>query len=205
MMHTTILAFIFVLRVSATTSIQMPPELAGVSLGMSIEDLARLRPQAKLHSIDQVGPVEPKRLKKGFHHIEDTIPGSSDFTGVAFGIRDGHVVTIEARLICPYGSERKIRRRAISNAMKRWGEPTRKAIIADDARIGQRLAVLIWESNKQVIRLILPRDPLEDERGHTSNLVLAIKVLDLQARPPFKEMPIEKDERIAFLKLNDVH
>jgi hypothetical protein len=181
----------------SASALEMPAELSQVQIGMSVADLAKLYPKAKRYDIGSVSPLDPTEAKRGPVAVQVELPSGREFTWAAFSIRDGRLVRLELTAQVKPGKERAARRKAVRDAAKRWGPPTRRVVLEDDLRVHGRVAGLIWEIEGIEIGLVLPRDRLKDELS-PGRTMLIMRSIELRNKPPWKEIKWDESTRKEF-------
>lgn len=180
-------------------AVELPSELPGIRMGMSVEELLKARP-----GIQREGwlgrPIDWKAEKLDLY---EKLPTGGLFSNASYILTDGRLTVVTLMGRPKGGDESKARRKALETAVARWGKSYKKRAPEDSLRPRKARAVLTWEDGDWEVVLMLPRNR---EKGDSRQNALAITVRPASAQrdDPWRDMPMPDENRKAHFSIHDV-
>jgi len=184
-------------------ALDMPPEISNVSLGMSIEDLAKNRTEVKWTTISGSKPIEPGKMAIGKFMLIEQFKAGGDFYAASYGVEDGKVTTIQLMGGATAGQEKGSRRKLIKDCVQRWGKKYVRRAPEDSSHPGRAKPTLIWEIDGTEVSLGLPRNPKKDE-GKPNYYEIMFRPASAIKKHPWKDKQMSVTEKKDLFKAHDI-
>lgn len=184
-------------------ALDMPSEISNVSLGMSIDSLAKARPEVKLTTISGSKPIDSAKMATGKFMLIEQFKTGGDFYAASYGIEDGKVITIQLMGGAASGKEAESRRKLIKDCVQRWGKNYARRAPEDSSQPGRAKATLTWEIENTEISLGLPRNPKKGE-GKPNYYELMFRPGSAVKKHPWKDKQMSAEEKKELFKAHDL-
>jgi len=178
-------------------ALEMPKEIANVSIGMPVEELLATRPNIKKPRMDA------SKMKTTRGMLLEKFDKPEDFFSATYGIEDGKVLTIALMGSVPEGKEGGARRRVMKACIERWGKKFVRRAPEDDKRPGKAKATVTWLFDDVEAIVTLPRNRAKDDTK-PNYFAIQFRPRSAIAKHPWKDLTMSDGEKKAFFKANDV-
>lgn len=179
----------------------MPKEVAQTSVGMSVQELVRVRPKVQFTSAKT--PVDPAKMRTGTFLLLEELDRKADFHTTNYWIEDGMVIAISLLGTSPPGRDHEYRRRVIGDCVQRWGKKFIKRALEVTDNPTEVEPTLAWRIGEIEVILSLPPNRKEGDM-RPSYVAMQFRPIAQAKKHPRKDKAMTALERRALFRAHDV-